>query len=97
MLIYKTRGHQVRGLNSEIRYEDLGSFTSEVKIKPNGRTKIKVKHEMTFTHKETGISAVGRNRTCAFYACMAEVARHRFAQWKKSPKAAPAVDMEAIR
>lgn len=96
MLIYKTRGRQVRGLNSEIRFEDLGSFSSEVVIRPNGRTKVKVRHEMTFTHRATGLRATGRNRVDAFYACMAEVARHNFAKWQTSPKPAPVVDMGVI-
>ena len=95
-LIYKARGHQVGGMNSEIAYEDLGSFTSEV-IVSEIRRKPRIKMNMIFTDRVTGIRGVGRNRTCAFHACMAEVARHRYSQWKTSPKPSPVVDMGVLR
>jgi len=95
-LIYKARGHQVGGMSSEVAYEDLGSFKSEVVVS-GFRRKPRIRVNMIFTDRATGIRGVGRNRTCAFHACMAEVARFRYTQWKNAPKPSPVVDMGVLR
>lgn len=94
--MYKRQGHQIGGLNSEIAYEDLGSFKSEVVVR-TCRRRVRFSVNLIFTDRLTGISGIGRNRTCAFYACMAEIARHRYGEWKKAPKVPPMVDMSVIR
>ena len=79
-------------MNSEIAFEDLGSFMSRVVVK--GRRFV---HQVKFTDRETGLRGYGSTRTTAFYACIAEVARYRFKQWMNRPKQPPAVDMGVVR
>lgn len=90
-LIYNTIGRQIGGINSEVRFEDLGRFGSRVEMK---RDMPQV--SVTFTLNGISIVGVGRTRVTAFHAAMAAKARANYEAWKTAPKAAPAVNMGVI-
>ena len=90
-LIYNTIGRQIGGINSEVRFEDLGKYGSRVEMK-KGMPLVSI----TFALKGTDIIGVGRNRLTAFHSAMAAKARANYEAWKRAPKA-PAVNMNAIR